>query len=281
MQIVDTERAEWKLVLPNPRGGDVYRSNPAAEGGAQVSYDIRFERFGEATGVHVRPARHDFEQLRFAASAGWTSASLARGGGRSATSRQRYYGRRSARAPSPDRQWGDRFITKEQAMRPSRNWPSRRVLTALPLGRRVGQALQQDPLNAIWEQVFGQPTSRSGPGNRQPVVITPAASAGQRAGRARAAASWASSLRTAFPFERQWRRTDLRVRAAEATPSAFLFTRKGSFPMRTSVRPAHGHLAGPGKPAGCRAEGSGSCWSGSGAVEHDHARPQARRPAAS
>ena len=69
MQIVDTTRQAWELVLPNPRGGDVFRKViRAAEGGAEVSYDIRLERFGEGDREYTSVRhRHDFEQLRFAA----------------------------------------------------------------------------------------------------------------------------------------------------------------------------------------------------------------------
>lgn len=68
MQIVDTTRQSWDLIVPNPRGGDVYRKQiRSAEGGRQVSYDARVELFGEGDRAYssIRH-RHDFEQLRFA-----------------------------------------------------------------------------------------------------------------------------------------------------------------------------------------------------------------------
>ena len=70
MQIVHTPRLSWDLIVPNTRGGDIYRKMiRSAEGGRQVSYDVRIERFGEGDrGYNSIRHRHDFEQLRFAVS---------------------------------------------------------------------------------------------------------------------------------------------------------------------------------------------------------------------
>jgi hypothetical protein len=44
MQIVDTTTSLWELIVPNTRGGDDYRKvMVAAQGGDQVSYDVRLE----------------------------------------------------------------------------------------------------------------------------------------------------------------------------------------------------------------------------------------------
>ena len=54
MHIVETTRLPWDLIVPNTRGGDIWRKQiRGAEGGRQVSYDVRIERFGEGDRVHV------------------------------------------------------------------------------------------------------------------------------------------------------------------------------------------------------------------------------------
>jgi hypothetical protein len=70
MQIVDTTTSPWELIVPNTRGGDVYRKViVAAQGGDQVSYDVRLELFGEGDRAYASIRhRHDFEQLRYAVS---------------------------------------------------------------------------------------------------------------------------------------------------------------------------------------------------------------------
>jgi len=70
MHIVDTTQHTWDLIVPNTRGGDIYRKMiRGAEGVREVDYDIRIELFsgGEETYKSIRH-RHDFEQLRFAVS---------------------------------------------------------------------------------------------------------------------------------------------------------------------------------------------------------------------
>jgi hypothetical protein len=64
MQIVDTTKQPWELIVPNTRGGDVYRKViVAAQGGDQVSYDVRLELFGEGDRAYTSIRhRHDFEQ---------------------------------------------------------------------------------------------------------------------------------------------------------------------------------------------------------------------------
>ena len=70
MQIVETDKLEWELIVPNTRGGDIYRKAiRIAESGEGVAYDVRIEQFGEGDRAYTSIRhRHDFEQLRFAVS---------------------------------------------------------------------------------------------------------------------------------------------------------------------------------------------------------------------
>jgi hypothetical protein len=181
VQIVDTTLQEWELVVPNPRGGDVYRKviRPA-EGGKQVSYDIRFERFGEGDkGYTSIRHRHDFEQLRFAASGrmdlGFDTLEEGDVGYFPANA---YYGPQKCEgALILIAQWGDRFITKEQSDQAVAELSQRGEFRD-GIYRSVderGHPYNKDPLNAIWEQVFGEPYKAQQPRYRQPVLITPPA----------------------------------------------------------------------------------------------------------
>src|SRR6201993_534299 len=70
MHIVDTTELTWDPIVPNTRGGDIYRKMiRGAEGVPNVDYDVRIELFsgGQGTYKSIRH-RHDFEQLRFAVS---------------------------------------------------------------------------------------------------------------------------------------------------------------------------------------------------------------------
>jgi hypothetical protein len=181
MRIVDTTRQPWELVLPNPRGGDVYRKViRAAEGGTQVSYDIRFERFGEGDREYTSVRhRHDFEQLRFAA-AGRMDLGFAKleEGDVGYFPANAYYGpQKCDGALILIAQWGDRFITKQQsdeAIAELAKHGEFRDGIYRSVDER-GRPYNKDPLNAIWEQVFGEPYQPQQPRYRQPVVITPAA----------------------------------------------------------------------------------------------------------
>ena len=181
MRIVDTTRQTWDLVLPNPRGGDVYRKViRAAEGGMQVSYDIRFERFGEGDRTYssVRH-RHDFEQLRFAAAGRMDLGfGMLEEGDVGYFPANAYYGPQKCEgALILIAQWGDRFITKEQNDEAIAELAKRGEFSD-GIYRSVddqGHPYNKDPLNAIWEQVFSEPYKPQRPRYRQPIVITPAA----------------------------------------------------------------------------------------------------------
>jgi hypothetical protein len=181
MRIVDTTRQTWDLVLPNPRGGDVYRKViRAAEGGTQVSYDIRFERFGEGDRTYssVRH-RHDFEQLRFAAAGRMDLGfGMLEEGDVGYFPANAYYGPQKCEgALILIAQWGDRFITKEQNDEAIAELAKRGEFSD-GIYRSVddqGHPFNKDPLNAIWEQVFNEPYKPQRPRYRQPIVITPAA----------------------------------------------------------------------------------------------------------
>lgn len=181
MQVVDTTRQTWDLVVPNPRGGDVFRKViRAAEGSMQMSYDIRFERFGEGDrGYTSVRHRHDFEQLRFAASGRMDLGfDVLEEGDVGYFPANAYYGpQRCEGALILVAQWGDRFITKDQS-----DWAvaelSGRGEFRDGIYRSVneqGRPYNKDPLNAIWEQVFGEPYKPQKPRYKQPVLITPSA----------------------------------------------------------------------------------------------------------
>jgi len=181
MQIVETDNATWDLIVPNTRGGDIYRKIiRAAEGGDQVSYDVRIELFGEGDRAYnsIRH-RHDFEQLRFAVRGemdlGFAKLEEGEVGYFPANA---YYGpQKCAGAVILIAQWGDHFITKSVS--------DRAVSELSEVGEfvdgvyrsvdDVGKPFNKDPLNAIWEHVFRRPYVPQRPRYEQPVVISPAA----------------------------------------------------------------------------------------------------------
>ena len=121
MQIVETEKLEWALIVPNTRGGDIYRKViHTAQGGDGVSYDVRIELFSEGDRAYTALRhRHDFEQLRFAVSGsmdlGFTTLNEGEVGYFPANA---YYGpQKCAGAIILIAQWGDHFITKEASDR--------------------------------------------------------------------------------------------------------------------------------------------------------------------
>jgi hypothetical protein len=181
MRIVKTETLPWELIVPNTRGGDVYRKviRPA-EGGSQVSYDVRIERFGEGARSYASIRhRHDFEQLRFAVS-GTMDLGFAplKPGDIGYFPANAYYGpQKCDGAIVLIAQWGDRYITGADS--------DRAVAELSEVGEFVdgiyrsvdadGKPFNKDPLNAIWEQVFKQPYKPQTPRYSQPVLITPSA----------------------------------------------------------------------------------------------------------
>jgi hypothetical protein len=181
VHIVDTARQKWELVVPNPRGGDVFRKViRAAEGGRKVTYDIRFERFGEGDrGYTSVRHRHDFEQLRFAALGRMDLGfDVLEEGDVGYFPANAYYGPQKCEgALILVAQWGDRFITKEQSDKAVAEL-SRRGEFRDGIYSSVdeqGRSYNKDPLNAIWEQVFGEPYKPQRPRYKQPVLITPSA----------------------------------------------------------------------------------------------------------
>jgi hypothetical protein len=181
MQIVDTTQQSWDLIVPNPRGGDVYRKViVGAEGGRQVSYDIRIELFGEGdrTYTSIRH-RHDFEQLRFAVSGRMDLGfGVLEEGDVGYFPANAYYGPQKCEgAIILIAQWGDRFITKAQSDRAVAELRQNGEF-ADGIYRSVnaeGRPYNKDPLNAIWEQVFQEPYVPQAPRYRQPVLMTPSA----------------------------------------------------------------------------------------------------------
>jgi hypothetical protein len=181
MQIVETEKLEWELVVPNTRGGDVFRKMiRSAEEVEAVTYDVRIERFGEGDrGYNSIRHRHDFEQLRFAVS-GTMDLGFAplKEGDVGYFPANAYYGpQRCEGAVVLIAQWGDRFITQAAS--------NRAVAELSAVGAFVdgiyrsvdvdGKPFNKDPLNSIWEQVFKEPYKPQTPRYSQPVVITPGA----------------------------------------------------------------------------------------------------------
>ncbi|HEY1973530.1 MAG TPA: hypothetical protein VGH89_36650 [Pseudonocardia sp.] len=181
MQIVNTVELPWQLIVPNTRGGDIFRKViRSAEGGRHVSYDVRIERFGEGDrGYESIRHRHDFEQLRFAVSGsmdlGFATLNEGDIGYFPANA---YYGpQKCAGAIILIAQWGDRFIAKSDS--------DRAVAELADIGEfregfytsvdDAGNVIKKDPLNAIWEHVFGQPYVPQAPRYPQPILVTPAA----------------------------------------------------------------------------------------------------------
>jgi len=179
MQIVETEKLEWALIVPNTRGGDIYRKViHTAQGGEGVSYDVRIELFSEGDRAYTAIRhRHDFEQLRFAVSGsmdlGFTTLNEGEVGYFPANA---YYGpQKCAGAIILIAQWGDHFITKEAS--------DRAVAELSETGKfsdgiyhgvdENGKPYSKDPLNAIWEQVFNRPYVPQPARYRQPIVMSP------------------------------------------------------------------------------------------------------------
>jgi len=179
MQIVETEKLEWALIVPNTRGGDIYRKViHTAQGGDGVSYDVRIELFSEGDRAYTAIRhRHDFEQLRFAVSGsmdlGFTTLNEGEVGYFPANA---YYGpQKCAGAIILIAQWGDHFITKEAS--------DRAVAELSETGKfsdgiyhgldENGKPYSKDPLNAIWEQVFNRPYVPQPARYRQPIVMSP------------------------------------------------------------------------------------------------------------
>jgi len=181
VSVVDTTLLPWELVVPNPRGGDVFRKViRTAEGGRQVSYDVRLERFGEGERAYssIRH-RHDFEQLRFAASGRMDLGfAVLEEGDVGYFPANAYYGPQTCDGGVVlIVQWGDRFLTKDQNDAAVSALSERGEFTD-GIYRGVdddGKPFNKDPLNAIWEQAFGEPYVPRTPRYRQPILMTPGA----------------------------------------------------------------------------------------------------------
>jgi hypothetical protein len=179
MQIIDTTKSPWELIVPNTRGGDVYRKVIiAAQGGDQVSYDVRLELFGKGDRAYASIRhRHDFEQLRYAVSGrmdlGVATLDQGQVGYFPANA---YYGpQRCDGAVILIAQWGDHFITKADSDRAVAELSAAGEFTG-GIYRSAGpdgKPFNKDPLNAIWEQVFQRPYTPQKPRYTQPVVISP------------------------------------------------------------------------------------------------------------
>lgn len=181
MQIVDTGELPWQLVTPNTRGGDVFRKMiRSAEGGRNVSYDVRLERFGEGDrGYASIRHRHDFEQLRFAVSGhmdlGFATLNEGDIGYFPANA---YYGpQRCEGAVILIAQWGDRFIPKADSDRAVAELASKGEFKDGFYNSTddEGGVVRRDPLNAIWEQVFQRPYVPQEPRYPQPILVNPGA----------------------------------------------------------------------------------------------------------
>ncbi|MGC0367523.1 hypothetical protein ABH922_005575 [Rhodococcus sp. 27YEA15] len=181
MEIIETDKLTWDLIVPNTRGGDIYRKViRAAEQTDGVAYDVRIELFSEGDRAYTSIRhRHDFEQLRFAVRGsmdlGFTVLNEGDVGYFPANA---YYGpQKCADAIILIAQWGDNFVTKEandkavaelEAAGEFKDGIYHGVDTA-------GTPYNKDPLNAIWEQVFKRPYVPQTSRYRQPVVMTPSA----------------------------------------------------------------------------------------------------------
>jgi hypothetical protein len=181
MHIVDTTELTWDLIVPNTRGGDIYRKViRSAEGVRGVDYDVRIELFsgGEGSYKSIRH-RHDFEQLRFAVSGQMDLGfDVLEEGDVGYFPANAYYGpQECGDALILIAQWGDHFITKERS--------DAAVAELTETGEfkdgfyhsvdDQGQAYTIDPLNAIWGKVFGEAYVPQPPRYKQPVVMTPSA----------------------------------------------------------------------------------------------------------
>jgi hypothetical protein len=181
MHIVDTTELTWDPIVPNTRGGDIYRKMiRGAEGVGEVDYDVRIELFsgGEGTYKSIRH-RHDFEQLRFAVSGRMDLGfDVLEEGDVGYFPANAYYGpQECGDALILIAQWGDHFITKARS--------DAAVAELKGAGEfkdgfyhsvdEQGRPYKIDPLNAIWEKVFGQAYAPQAPRYKQPVLMTPSA----------------------------------------------------------------------------------------------------------
>jgi hypothetical protein len=256
MEIVDTTALPWELVQPNPRGGDVYRKViRAAEGGTQVSYDIRLERFGEGDRQYTSVRhRHDFEQLRFAAVGRMDlGVGMLEEGDVGYFPANAYYGpQKCAGAQVLIAQWGDRFITKQQSddaiAELSKRGEFHDGIYSSVDDR--GHPYNKDPLNAIWEQVFGEPYRPQRPRYRQPVVMTPTAFGWAGDGPIRSRRLGVFTENGLAIESVQWLENgsfEIPASQADLRP-AFAFTTAGNFTHRGQAFGAHtGLWADPGE----------------------------------
>ena len=181
MHIVDTTELTWDPIVPNTRGGDIYRKMiRGAEGVPNVDYDVRIELFsgGQGTYKSIRH-RHDFEQLRFAVSGRMDLGfDVLEEGDVGYFPANAYYGpQECGDALILIAQWGDHFITKARS--------DAAVAELKEAGEfkdgfyhsvdEEGRPYKIDPLNAIWAKVFGQPYVPAPPRYKQPVGMTPSA----------------------------------------------------------------------------------------------------------
>jgi hypothetical protein len=181
MHVVDTTALTWDLIVPNTRGGDIYRKMiRGAEGVREVDYDIRIELFsgGEDTYKSIRH-RHDFEQLRFAVSGHMDLGfDVLEEGDVGYFPANAYYGPQTcADALILIAQWGDHYNTAAQS--------NAAVAELKETGEfkdgfyqsvdKEGRPYKIDPLNAIWEKVFGRAYVPQPPRYKQPVLMTPSA----------------------------------------------------------------------------------------------------------
>ena len=151
-----------------------------AEGVREVDYDIRIELFsgGEDTYKSIRH-RHDFEQLRFAVSGHMDLGfDVLEEGDVGYFPANAYYGPQTcADALILIAQWGDHYITAAQS--------NAAVAELKETGEfkdgfyqsvdNEGRPYKIDPLNAIWEKVFGRAYVPQPPRYKQPVLMTPSA----------------------------------------------------------------------------------------------------------
>jgi hypothetical protein len=181
MHIVDTTELTWDPIVPNTRGGDIYRKMiRGAEGVPNVDYDVRIELFsgGQGTYKSIRH-RHDFEQLRFAVSGRMDLGfDVLEEGDIGYFPANAYYGpQECGEALILIAQWGDHFITKARS--------DAAVAELKEAGEfkegfyhsvdEQGRPYKIDPLNAIWAKVFGRPYVPAPPRYKHPVLMTPSA----------------------------------------------------------------------------------------------------------
>ncbi len=121
--------------------------------------------------------RHDFEQLRYAVSGRMDlGVGMLDQGQVGYFPANAYYGpQKCDGAVILIAQWGDHFITKADSDRAVAELSRAGEFTG-GIYRSAGpdgRPFNKDPLNAIWEQVFGRPYVPGKPRYAQPVVISP------------------------------------------------------------------------------------------------------------